>query len=145
MASGESLVLLVDGVRHELGGARIFEMLSDEARDVAHDEIARQEAAGRTVLVLVREGIPIAVMGLADALIRGCPSLTLLATSRSAGYDRARGSRASGTIKHVPSGRHGNNRFSSSAARKFRDLLAAPALRPPLGTAFDELIQDWNE
>ena len=36
----------------------------------------------------------------------------------------------------------GAYRFSSPISRKFRDLLAGPVLRPPVGASFDDV---WDE
>jgi alkylation response protein AidB-like acyl-CoA dehydrogenase len=36
-------------------------------------------------------------------------------------------------------------RFGASASRKFRDLLAGPSVRPPVGMAFDEIWRDLEK
>ncbi len=56
------------GMPHEVGGTRLLEALSDELSEAARAEVARQEGAGRTALVLVRDGRPAAVFGIADSM-----------------------------------------------------------------------------
>jgi len=60
----------IAGVEYELGGTRLLERLTDDAARGAHEAVAAQEAAGQTALVLVSDGQPLAVIGLADQVRR---------------------------------------------------------------------------
>jgi Cd2+/Zn2+-exporting ATPase len=53
---------------YEVGGTRLLDVLADDVIKGASDVVAEQERQGRTALVLVRRGLPVAVISLADAL-----------------------------------------------------------------------------
>ncbi len=66
---------VVRGATYEIGGARLLDLLSDEQAGTAREVVAGQEAAGRTALVLVEEGRPVAVMGVADDIREEVPDV----------------------------------------------------------------------
>jgi Cd2+/Zn2+-exporting ATPase len=59
---------VVEGRVYEIGGVRLLDLLSEAVAQEAADAVASQEAVGRSALVLVREGVPIAVIGVADTV-----------------------------------------------------------------------------
>lgn len=65
----------VDGTTYEIGGTRLLDLLPENAVSRAGEAIAAQEAEGRTALVLVRDGTPVAVIGLADELRQETPAV----------------------------------------------------------------------
>ena len=67
---------VLGGVTYEIGGVRLLELLPDSAaRLTANDAVRAQEAAGRTTLLLLRERVPIAVIGLADEVRAEAPGV----------------------------------------------------------------------
>ncbi len=67
---------VVEGATYEIGGTRVLDLLADTVARPGIEAVARQEAAGRTALVLVRDGVPVGVIGVADEVRAEAPEVT---------------------------------------------------------------------
>ncbi|MFF5372593.1 heavy metal translocating P-type ATPase [Streptomyces sp. NPDC013187] len=66
---GLGVTATVHGAKIQVGApARLLDDLTGQNADTAHNAVAELEAAGRTAVLVTRDGVPVGVLGIADRL-----------------------------------------------------------------------------